>query len=239
MKRFICIHDLKESMRDKKNEIEENDLSGNSEEDSEKLKKTKQPGDIWIAAYIVYVAFWFIALVNIMIGLWPQQAVSGSQIESVEQNVQVLWGLLSGSITKEMQFLLIVAIMGALGGLVYSMTLFAHYIGREDFKNRYWCWYVLRPLIGAILAVIFYLTFRGAFFTLSVDTQNLNISGIAALGGLAGIFSQEVMEKLRELAGNLFNVDESEKLRELAKTLQADKSSRQDKSNSKKPSNGK
>ncbi len=237
MKRFIYTDNSIHNMRDKNSKIEKDDLSMNSEENDETSeiegaeKKAKQPSNFWIVAYIVYVAVWFIALVNILIGLWPQQAASGSQSTSVE-NVQVLWGLLSGDITQEVQFVLIVAIMGALGGLVYSMTLFAHYIGRENFKTRYWCWYVLRPLVGAIVAVIFYLAFRGAFFTFSNDTQNLNISYIAALGGLVGIFSQEAMEKLRELARNLFNVEESEKLRKLTESLLEDQTDKEDESDS-------
>ncbi|KYK37844.1 MAG: hypothetical protein HXS46_20670 [Theionarchaea archaeon] len=244
MKRFIYTDNSIYNMRDNNSEVGKNDLSMNYEGNNEtsetegEERKAKQPGNFWIVAYIVYVALWFIALVNILIGLWPLQAASGSQSASV-RNVQVLWGLLSGNITEEMQFVLIVAIMGALGGLVYSMTLFAHYIGREDFKTRYWCWYVLRPLIGAILAVILYLAFRGAFFTFSTGTQNLNPSCIAALGGVVGIFSQEAMEKLRELARNLFNVEESEKLRELAGSLLEEKVGKEDESGSGESSNGK
>ncbi|KYK30979.1 MAG: hypothetical protein HXS48_00440 [Theionarchaea archaeon] len=217
-------------MRDKKNKIEKNNLPVNcrgnsdiSDRTGENNKKTEQPSQNWRIAYVVYVSFWFIILVNLLIGLWPQQAVFGSQNAPTVENVQVLWGLLKTNITEEMRFILIVAVMGALGGLVYSITLFAHYVGRKEFETSYGCWYVLRPLIGAILAVIFYLGFRGAFFTFSAGTQDLNVSGVAALGGIVGIFSQETMEKLRDVAENLFSAG----------------ANKGNESNEEKPSNGK
>ena len=169
------------------------------------------PGRPWRIAYIVYVAGWFFTLLYLLLRFWPQK-VPESGAELTTQNVQLLGGFVSVNLTGEMQLILIVAIMGALGGFAYSVNLFAYYIGVKKFDTSYSCWYVLRPLIGSILAIIFYFAFRGAFFSVSFsgDTQNLSTFGMATVGGIAGIFSKETMEKLRELFYHLFNIKTEE-----------------------------
>lgn len=60
------------------------------------------------------------------------------------------------------------------------------------------------------LAEILYLVVRGGFFPAAARlnaTESINPFGIAALAGLAGMFSKEATDKLQELFKNLFRTE--------------------------------
>jgi len=68
---------------------------------------------------------------------------------------------------------------------------------------------VMRPLVGASLALLVYLAFRGGLLVLSTSTdalkaENINVFGVGAIGGLVGMFSKEATDKLKEVAEAIF-----------------------------------
>jgi hypothetical protein len=70
---------------------------------------------------------------------------------------------------------------------------------------------VLRPFIGAALALLIYFVIRGGFITGTALPQEsasaasfINPFGIAALAGLAGLFAKQATDKLDEVFSTLF-----------------------------------
>ena len=102
------------------------------------------------------------------------------------------------------RLLLLVIIAGMLGSFVHGATSLADYIGNDCF-NRKWTWfYLLRPVIGMALALVFYFVIRGGFLTTNVGATDINPYGVAALAGLVGMFSKQATDKLSEVFGTLF-----------------------------------
>lgn len=170
--------------------------------------ETEQPrpmGRLCILLFILYFIALFVLSAHTLLELWPPPATPGEAAPAV-QNVQILWGLLSLRITEELRLMLIVAVAAVLGSYVHSATSFVTYAGNRQLVTSWAWWYLLRPLIGSALALIFYFALRGAFFSLSASTQDLNVFGIAALGGMVGMFSKEATDKLHELFRDLFRV---------------------------------
>ncbi|MBN2029153.1 hypothetical protein JW824_02815 [bacterium] len=110
------------------------------------------------------------------------------------------------TVSKEMQLILIAAVMGLLGSLIYCITSFTSYIGNNRFVPRWTLWYLLRPIIGIPLAIILYLALRGGVLTWGSDAESINQYGIAAICGLVGMFSRQTIDKLREVFENLFSL---------------------------------
>lgn len=107
----------------------------------------------------------------------------------------------------ELELLLIVMVSGAVGSFVHAATSFASYVGNRKLGSSWLWWYVLRPFIGAGLAVIFYFVVRGGFLQAGSSAADaLNLYGLAALGGLSGMFSKQATDKLREVFDNVFKV---------------------------------
>ena len=114
------------------------------------------------------------------------------------------------TIGNEAKLMLLAALAGALGSLVHAMTSFATYIGNRSYVTSWNWWYILRPFIGMVLALISYFTIRGGFFTLTADTTAVNQFGVTALGGLAGMFSRQAIDKLKELFESIFKTSQPE-----------------------------
>lgn len=62
----------------------------------------------------------------------------------------------------------------------------------------------LRPFIGSALALLVYFAARGGLISGNAGAKDLSPYGIGALAALAGMFSKQATDKLREVFENLF-----------------------------------
>ncbi len=92
----------------------------------------------------------------------PQPDTSGEASLSTVEVPFLFWTI--GEMTVEVRLLLLVIISGALGGLLRSLSSFAKFVGTRTFVSSWITHYYFQPLIGALLALIFYLVIRGGFF---------------------------------------------------------------------------
>lgn len=70
-------------------------------------------------------------------------------------------------INMEKRYFLLVALGGVLGSFVHVGTSFVDFLGNQKMVYSWVPWYLMRPFIGAALAIIFYLLLRGGI----VSTQ--------------------------------------------------------------------
>lgn len=101
---------------------------------------------------------------------------------------------------------LIAILSGALGSLLHSLRSLYWYAGN---RRLVWSWavmYMLLPFSGAVLATIFYIVIRAGFLPSSGGTQTIPNTpyGFAALGALVGLFSEEAVLKLKQVAETVF-----------------------------------
>jgi hypothetical protein len=112
--------------------------------------------------------------------------------------------------TLEVRLILLVMLVGAIGSYLHAASSFVDYLGNRAFVSSWVWWYLLRPFIGMLLALLFYFVFRGGFITAGVNTSGeaatnyINPFGIAALAGLVGMFSKVATDKLNEVFTTLF-----------------------------------
>lgn len=113
-------------------------------------------------------------------------------------------------IGDDARLLLIVLVTGALGSCVHAATSFASYVGNRRLVLSWAWWYLLRPFIGGALALIFYFVLRGGLLATAASASDMSPFGIAAMAGLAGMFSKQATDKLREVFDNLFRTAEGQ-----------------------------
>jgi hypothetical protein len=106
---------------------------------------------------------------------------------------------------KEMNLVRFVLYLGILGACLHAMTSMATYVGNRTFQKSWVIWYLLRPLMGGVLAWLVFLVFRGGFLG-GADVDVMNPYAFGALGGLSGLFSKRVIDKLGELIDTLFRM---------------------------------
>ncbi|MGH9662781.1 MAG: hypothetical protein ACRD96_29795 [Bryobacteraceae bacterium] len=106
---------------------------------------------------------------------------------------------------SERRLLLLAASLGALGASIASLQSLADYAGERKLEQSWLLHYLVRPVVGAGVAVLFYLLLRGGLLA----GPPANPYGLAALSALAGMFSDRAILKLREVFLTLFQTDDS------------------------------
>ncbi len=148
------------------------------------------------------------ALVNLWPVVDPTATAAGSPVAaaSAVNRVAFAWGLFTVSATRSTALLLLAMIMGAIGGYVHAATSFVSYIGNRQFKASWGWWYALRTTIGGALALMIYVAFRAGLLTTSGSGADAQIDpyGVAAVSGLAGLFSKQATDKLEEIFNTAF-----------------------------------
>ncbi|MDP3079029.1 IPT/TIG domain-containing protein [Bradyrhizobium sp.] len=119
----------------------------------------------------------------------------------------------------DLRMFLTVILAGAIGSLIHTLTSFGDYVGNRRLSLSWIWWFVLRTPIGIALAIVSYLILRGGLIvptlpaTKDSDLQGatllLNPYGIAAFAALAGMFSRQATDKLREVFETVFTAQKA------------------------------
>jgi hypothetical protein len=145
-----------------------------------------------LAALVVLYTLWM---------FWPEAApATGKTLP----NQKVHWFGWTLHPTRETLFFLVVALSGVIGGLIHTIRSLSWYVGNRDFR---WSWLpfnLMLPVVGALGGTVFYLVLRAGLFSPSTSADTASPFGFAAVAVLVGLFSEEAMEKLRQVAANVF-----------------------------------
>ncbi len=107
-------------------------------------------------------------------------------------------------ISLEIVLFVVVALAGALGGLIHTIRSASWYVGNRKLR---WSWLpfnLMLPVIGALAGTVFYLVLRAGLFSPSSSVATVSPFGFTAVAVLAGLFSEQAMEKLKDVATQLF-----------------------------------
>jgi hypothetical protein len=108
------------------------------------------------------------------------------------------------TISADFLLFLVIALAGALGGLIHTIRSASWYVGNRQLR---WSWLpfnLMLPVIGALAGTVFYLVLRAGLFSPSSSVSAVSPFGFAAVAVLAGLFSEQAMEKLKDVATQLF-----------------------------------
>jgi hypothetical protein len=156
-------------------------------------------GTIAITLYLILVT---LILGYAVLAFWPADLSSaGQDVQSTE--VTFLGGTFR--VFGEVRVLVLISLIGALGAQLRCIRSLYWYIGN---RKLVWSWtvmYILLPFVGAILGMIFYFVIRAGFFSPSATIQDANPIGFIALAALAGMFSEQAVLKLKEVAETLLD----------------------------------
>ena len=144
----------------------------------------------------LFVAALAIFLAATLLRVWPT---------TVLEEGRVVWVNLT-----EATALSIVMISGALGAFVHIATSFASYAGNRTLSPSWVWWFMLRPAIGAAMALIAYFVLRSGLLLDGNLGTDVTPFGIAALSGLVGLVSKQFIDKLKNVSDSAFDTDQDE-----------------------------
>jgi hypothetical protein len=164
-----------------------------------------KPETVALGAYVGCVGLFLLAL---LISVWPAvEKATGMPTTQATANVRMSFlGVFHMHVTAGTSLLILVAVVGALGSFIHAATSFVEYAGNRRLTRSWTWWYVLRIPIGSSLALIMYFALRGGLFATNSSAGDVNAYGIAALAGVAGLFSKQATAKLEEIFSTIFRV---------------------------------
>lgn len=152
-------------------------------------------GLIGIILITVYLILLTLLLLHGLGQFWPEGTESGKS--------DVTFLFWTFSVSGEVRLLILIAFAGALGGLVRALRSLYWYIGNRDLR---WSWlpmYILLPFVGTTLGLVFYFVIRGGFFSPQATVEQTSPFGFVALASLVGLFTEQAVLKLKEVAETL------------------------------------
>jgi hypothetical protein len=114
------------------------------------------------------------------------------------------------SLDSGVRVILIVVIVGSLGALIHVARSFYWYVGNRNLKSSWLLMYFLLPFNGGGLALLFFLISRGVSSAQPASIES-SVGGYAALAALVGMFSQQALNKLKQIAESVFSPAEKGK----------------------------
>jgi hypothetical protein len=137
-----------------------------------------------------------------MAGVWPsavdaQQAAGARAGGFVPSRVP----LLDLKLTADVSEILLASLAGVLGGCLHAMTALPQRPGHRKRGYHYPHWYLLTPVSGGAVALLLYAAVRGGLLTGAGN--GISLYGVVAIGGVAGLFSRKVLDRLASLLSEL------------------------------------
>jgi hypothetical protein len=105
---------------------------------------------------------------------------------------------------SEGRLLFIVVFAAALGGTLHALRSLYWYVGNREFRQSWVLSYLLLPWTGSIVGLLIYFLLRAGLLSGATSVENTNVFGIAAIGSLAGLFSQQAVLKLKQVFETLW-----------------------------------
>lgn len=107
--------------------------------------------------------------------------------------------------SREQSILLVAFLFGILGGATHGFASLMNFRGQRRLFKSWTLWYFGRPLLGGMMAVIFYVVVRAGLFSGAASSNYaVNVYGVAAFSALAGLFTDAATEKLGEVFETIF-----------------------------------
>lgn len=169
--------------------------------EQQQLEPPKFAGRANIISLGTYLMVVLVLLVYLLLKFWPTEIPVPGNPDVTTWLKEETFPLVGDplKIPDEVRVLLVVLAAGAIGSIVHTIRSFVGFAGNRQLVTSWIPWYVLRPASGATLALVFYLVVRAGFINTEVGKGDFDISGVAALAALVGLFSEQASEKLKEV----------------------------------------
>jgi hypothetical protein len=131
------------------------------------------------------------------------------------QSLSVRAFINGGCLTADGYLFFVVLFAGMMGAIIRAFVSLYWHMGKKDFSFNWIWYYIFQPFFGATLGLVFYMVIRGGFSGGAVGRGN--VFAFAAVGALTGLFSDNALAKLRQVAEALL-VQTPSKTRDMKST---------------------
>ena len=137
---------------------------------------------------------------------WPTPAPATGPAPVSAAFTYFSWHLV---LTRDQQFFVVVALAGVMGAILHGMRSLSTFVGERYLFRSWILYYVLLPIVGALLATIIYVVLRAGLLPTATNVNEPDPYGVVAIAALTGMFSAQAAEKLKSVFETLFQKAET------------------------------
>jgi hypothetical protein len=146
------------------------------------------------------IGIWILVLSTLALGHLPWAWSLAVRLGNSKSAVHAHWFGLAFT-PQQTTILLIIVILTAVIGSAAALGLtFSHRLGYNKLEKGWGWWYVTRPFTAAAIGVLAYALVQAGFFGAG-STSNSDLLAAATIGGLAGLFTDQLLQKMRSALG--------------------------------------
>jgi hypothetical protein len=105
---------------------------------------------------------------------------------------------------REKNLIIVNTLFGILGGSTYGLASVTTWIGNNKYGKSWTLWYISRPIIGGVLALMFFFLLRAGL--VGGFPVNVGDFGFAAISIIIGLLTTTAMKKIRDIFDVLFGI---------------------------------
>jgi hypothetical protein len=141
----------------------------------------------WGVVSLLYLLILVFAALSLLICTWPPTGGSKD------------W--FGRTLETDQRHLILVAIAGGIGSIIYCMRSATWYLGNLEFRRSWAPWYLAQPFIGAALGAMTYIVFRAGLIQPSNNgAEAVNLFGFLAISALVGLYTEQALTQLKVIA---------------------------------------
>jgi hypothetical protein len=146
------------------------------------------------------IGVWILVLSVLALGHLPWAWSLAARLVNSKSAVQARWFGQAFTPQKTTVLLIIVILTAVIGSAATLGLTFSHRLGYDTLEKGWGWWYVTRPFTAAAIGVLAYALVQAGFFGAG-STSNSDLLGAATIGGLAGLFTDQLLQKMRSVLG--------------------------------------
>lgn len=146
------------------------------------------------------IGIWIVALAAVSLGHLPWAWAIAVRLTGAKSSVHVHWLGVRFTPQKASILLIIVMLTAVIGSVATLALTFAHRAGYNKLEKGWGWWYLTRPFTAAGIGVLAYALLQVGFFG-SNNATSQELFAAAAIGGLAGLFTDQLLQKMRGALG--------------------------------------
>jgi hypothetical protein len=146
------------------------------------------------------IGIWLLVQSALALGHLPWAWALAVRLGSSKSAVHARWLGLAFAPQQTTVLLIIVILTSVIGSAAALGLTFSHRLGYNKLEKGWGWWYVTRPFTAAGIGVLAYALVQAGFFGAG-STSNSDLLAAATIGGLAGLFTDQLLQKMRSALG--------------------------------------
>jgi hypothetical protein len=146
------------------------------------------------------IGIWILVLSALALVHLPWSWSLAARLGNSKSAVHARWFGLAFTPQQTTILLIIVILTSVIGSAAALGLTFSHWLGYNKLEKGWGWWYVTRPFTAAAIGVLAYALVQAGFFG-EGSTSNSYLLAAATIGGLAGLFTDQLLQKMRSALG--------------------------------------